>query len=228
MTCLPSTRSTPSVWTSNTRSTVSGDIRRTPSTAAAAGQRRVDAGDGAGVARPASGRDLGGAPGASAGHGGVQGATGHGAGGDGVGVDGLRKRVRGGRDQLRDAAVVRGVEADVEVGAERLRHLAAEERAQRHAGDALQDLALQLALRDRVVAGGRPRLPPGRLPGQRGGDAAAVVEVLRAGSVGRSRRGRRCGSSRAGRARPACRSRRTRASSRRRGRRSRAGRGRRA
>ncbi len=57
----------------------------------------------------------------------------------------------------------RRVEADVKVGAERFRDLAAEEGAERLPGHTANDFADQIALRDRVIAALRAGLPPRRL-----------------------------------------------------------------
>ena len=70
------------------------------------------------------------------------------------------------RDHVGDAVVVLRAEADVEVGAERPGDLLGEERADRCAGDAADDLADEVALRDRVVAGRGARLPPRLLRGE--------------------------------------------------------------
>ena len=86
------------------------------------------------------------------------------------GVSGRRARPaaeRGGRrHELRDPGILARGQADVEVGAEGGRDLLAEERADRPSGHAPHDLALQVALGDRVVPGPRPRRPPGRLRGE--------------------------------------------------------------
>ena len=82
---------------------------------------------------------------------------------------GALERQRWRRDHLRDAVVVLRRRADVEVGAERSRDLLREERADRLAGDPAHDLADEVALRDRVVAGRRARLPPRLLRGEQRG-----------------------------------------------------------
>ena len=53
-----------------------------------------------------------------------------------------------------------------------------DELAERLPGDPLDDLALEVALGDGVVARRRARLPPRRLGAEQGGRLAAVVEVL--------------------------------------------------
>ena len=68
--------------------------------------------------------------------------------------------------------------ADVEVGAERSRDFVREERADRRARDPAHDLTDEIALRDRVIAGRRARLPPRLLRGQQRGRLVPVVQVV--------------------------------------------------
>ena len=65
----------------------------------------------------------------------------------------------------------------MEVGAERAGHLLGEERPERLARDAPHHLAHQEALRARVVARRRARLPPRRLGGEQGGALVPVLQV---------------------------------------------------
>ena len=67
--------------------------------------------------------------------------------------------------------------ADVEIGAERSGDLRSEERAERLARDAPDQLAEQVALRDGVVARRRARLPPRRLRGEEAGALVVVPQV---------------------------------------------------
>ena len=83
-------------------------------------------------------------------------------------------------------------EADVEVGAERPRHLVAEEAPERAAGDAPHDLAEQMPERHRVVAARGARLPPRRLFREQARSSAP------------SRRGRSCRSAAPIRRGPSC------------------------
>lgn len=86
------------------------------------------------------------------------------------------KRV-GGRNHVAGAVLLGLGEPDVEVGAERAGDLVAEELAQGATGDAADDLGLEVALGDQVVAAHGPRLPPGGLGGEVGGAGILVVEV---------------------------------------------------
>ena len=82
------------------------------------------------------------------------------------------------RDHVGDAGVVLGAGADVEVGAERAGHLVGEERAERSARHALDDLAQQVALADGVIAGLRTGLPPRGLRGVQRDELVVVEQVL--------------------------------------------------
>ncbi len=96
-----------------------------------------------------------------------------------VGVEvGRVGRLRRPRHHVGDAMELRGRQADVEVGAQRPRDLRGEELAQALAGDAPDHFADQVAVGQRVVARGRPGLPPGRLRGQPGGGLVPVVQVV--------------------------------------------------
>ena len=77
---------------------------------------------------------------------------------------------------MTDARVVLGAEPDVEVDAEGAGDLGPDELAEGLAGDPPDDLALEVALRDRVVALGGPGLPPRLLGGEQGGGLVPVVE----------------------------------------------------
>ena len=137
----------------------------------------MDPGDGAGVALAAGSGDLCTAPGPGAGLADVDaGIVGHVGGelGHGAVADGATPR---GRDQLGDPGVLAGGQADVEVGAEGLGDLLPEDGPEGAAGDAADHLAHQVALGQGMIAGGRSRLPEGRLGGEQGGDLVPVVEV---------------------------------------------------
>ena len=77
-----------------------------------------------------------------------------------------------------DPTVVLGGGADVEVGTERTGDVLAHEVAERLPGHPLDDLALEVALGDGVVARRRARFPPRGLRAEQGSGPATVVEVL--------------------------------------------------
>ena len=110
---------------------------------AAARHRGVDQGDGAGVAEPAGGGDLGAPPRDRVRRRGVERQRPDDPLGDRarLGVVGGERHAR--RHDVGDAAVVLGGRADVEVGAERAGDLGGDELADRLAGDAPDDLALE-------------------------------------------------------------------------------------
>ena len=84
----------------------------------------------------------------------------------------------GGGMTFEHAVVLAGRQANVKVGFERLGHLPGEERADGVARDAAHDLTDEVALRQRVVARGRARLPPRRLGGEPGRAELPVGELL--------------------------------------------------
>ena len=146
---------------------------------APSGDDRLDGGHRAGIALAVGGGDLGAPPPFLVRHGGVDGRV-HEClqhelgdlalhGGD---VDGR------GRDDVGHAAVLARRQADEEVGAERLGHLAGEPGADAVAGDATDDLADEVALRQRVVPRAGAGLPPRRLRSQPGDAELPVSQVL--------------------------------------------------
>ena len=159
-----------------------GALRREQAHAAGlapAGDDRLDGGHRAGIALAVGGGDLGAPPPFVVRHGGVERRVHEGLdhelgdlplhGGD---VDGR------GRDDVGHAVVLARREADVEVGIERLGHLAGEPAADALAGDAADDLADEEALCHRVVPRAVAGLPPGRLGGQPGRAELPVGQVL--------------------------------------------------
>ncbi len=179
---------------------------------AAACGRRVAEGHRAGVAVAAGCRDLGAPPVLAPGELGADGGVGERAHRDRGGIDvGGREGCRR-RDHPGDARVALRWRTDVEVGAERAGDLLGEERAERATVDALDDLAEQVALADRVVARLCARLPPWCLRGVQGHELVVVEEVEHRERFVPSRAGRRCGSARGAWRSVPCRWRRTRAS----------------
>ena len=153
-----------------------------PVDGAPAGQRGVDAGYAPGVAEAACSRNLRGPPLAggrlSGGHRAAQdGPHRQRVGGDLHAVDGEFAAEHRGLE-VGHPMVLGSGQADPEVGIERLGHLGAEPVGHTLPGDAVEDLALELALADGVVARGGARLPPRGLGGEVGGDRLEVVELL--------------------------------------------------
>src|SRR5438552_9371411 len=126
-----------------------------------------------GVAVPISGRDLGGAPGSrprlrrvglwADGHAGSHGTR--------LAYVSLTEQVRWWHE-FGDATIVRGIETDVKISAERVGDFLAEERAERAPVDASHEFALEVPLGDGVVTHNGPGLPPRSLGGE-------VVAALR-------------------------------------------------
>ena len=150
---------------------------------ASAGQRRVDASDAPGVAEPAGGGDLRGPPLPCGRLGGGHRDAQNGLDCDRVGrhllpVDREPVAAEHRRHQRGDPVVLGRGKADPEVGSEGLGHLGAEPVGHAPAGDAVEDLALQVALADGVVARGGARLPPRGLGREVGGHGFEVVELL--------------------------------------------------
>ncbi len=140
----------------------------------------MDQRDGARIALPVRGAELGGAPGACLGIVDAEQWI-----DDPVALDlveGIEIGVEAGAgrrlDQLGHAIILRGRQADPEIGAERLRDLFAEHGAERLAGDAAHDLADQETHGHRVIARRGAGLPIRFLRGEERDRALPIVEIL--------------------------------------------------
>jgi hypothetical protein len=87
------------------------------------------------------------------------------------------------RDDVGDSFGVGVAQADLEVGAEGLGDVLMREVAQWQAGQQVDPLADQMAVREEVVAGGCAGLPPRHMGGHVSGCRACVVQVLKSGGV---------------------------------------------
>ncbi len=190
---MPRIRSVPSICSSSALRQPASDMKRLPLADAAVGQDGVDLGHRAGVAGAAGGRDL-------------RRRARPGSGWPSTSTTGLLNAIwlelglllsparlpGGGGIRSATRASSDGRQADVEVGAQRLGDLLAEEGPERLAGDPPHHLADQVALGDRVVAAAPcPAPSSGAWAASSDGDLLPVVEVLRgdrlrpAGQAGR-------------------------------------------
>lgn len=176
--CSPLTRSTPSDCSSKMRSMVSG-LRSGPRAEAppramgpriSATARAVPCP----LAAPRSAARQAGVLAAPA----AERGTGEGPVRHGAVIERGRIEVRRRRDDVGHPSCVGVRQPDPEVGAERPDDVLVHEVAQRQAGQAVDQLADQMAVAEDVVAGRRAGLPPGPLRGHAGGRRVHVVEVV--------------------------------------------------